>query len=109
MHGPSRKDGSTLYFSLKMPNTISMSPNYVLKFSKNNNLKRPRLNVFAHITDRVNAKYDEIISKKFNGKLLNQNALDEYKEISNSSVDLLISSPPYLNIVNYTNSNWLKL
>ena len=109
MHGPSRKDGSTLYFSLKMPNTISMSPNYVLKFSKNNNLKKPRLNVFAHITDRVNAKYDEIISKKFNGKLLNQNALDEYKEISNSSVDLLISSPPYLNIVNYTNSNWLKL
>ena len=46
MHGPSKKDGSTIYFSLKMPNSISMSPNYVKKYSLKNNLVKPKINVF---------------------------------------------------------------
>lgn len=34
MHGKPKKDGSTNYFSLSMPNTISMSPNYIKNYSK---------------------------------------------------------------------------
>lgn len=34
MHGQQRKDGTTMYFSLNMPNSISMSPKYVMNYAK---------------------------------------------------------------------------
>ncbi|MGL4343167.1 MAG: DNA methyltransferase [Metamycoplasmataceae bacterium] len=110
MHGPMKKNGETIYFSLSMPNTISMSPNYVEKYSKINNLKKPKGNIFIKIINRINDKYDEnIIPKKFEGLIFENNATIENENIKDDTVNLVITSPPYLNIVNYTNSNWLKL
>lgn len=109
MHGPTRKDGSTIYFSLKMPNTISMAPNYVRKFAKVHNLEKPNVNIFAQIKDRVLKKFDTLMENEFNGKVEEQNALSEFSFIEDNSIRLLITSPPYLSVVNYTRSNWLKL
>lgn len=110
MHGPTKKDGSTIYFSLKMPNTISMSPNYVFNYSIKNNLIRPDVNIFKQLVDRIEKKYDENLFKnKYEGKMFYSDSTKENKFIVNSSVDLVVTSPPYLSIVNYTRSNWLKL
>ena len=109
MHGPSRKNGDTIYFSVSKPNTISMSPNYVKNYVKKNNLKIPLVDVFQKVIDRINTKYDNIIEKEFKGKIYNYNATNKNPHIKNNSIDLVVTSPPYLSIVNYTNSNWLKL
>lgn len=109
MHGPSRKDGSTIYFSLKMPNTISMAPNYVRKFAAEHNLERPQVNIFEQIKKRVINKYDVLIGQNFDGEVREHDALKNFEFIADNSVSLLITSPPYLSIVNYTRSNWLKL
>lgn len=110
MHGPLRKNGESIYFSLDMPNTISMSPNYVKNYSIKNNLIKPNVNVFQKIIDRIILKYDEkIISKKFSGTVMENNAIYNNSKIKDNSVQLVITSPPYLSIVNYTVSNWLKL
>lgn len=110
MHGPTKKNNTTIYFSLSMPNTISMSPNYVFNYSKSKKLKRPQINIFDQLRNRVNSKFDENLFKsKYDGKIYFQDATQPNKNIKNNSVNLVITSPPYLNIVNYTKSNWLKL
>ncbi|ALV23455.1 hypothetical protein ASO20_02230 [Mycoplasma sp. (ex Biomphalaria glabrata)] len=109
MHGKLKKDGTTIYFSLDMPNTISMAPNYVKKFAAAKNLIKPDVNIFELIRNRINQKYDELLSKKFKSNIYEINALENNKDIENNSIKLLITSPPYLSVVNYTNSNWLKL
>lgn len=109
MHGPTKKNGETIYFSLKMPNTISMSPNYVKNYSLKNNLTRPIVNIFDNLKDRVNKKYHDIMSSDFDGKIFYSDSTKKNRYIKDESVGLVITSPPYLNIVNYTTSNWLKL
>ena len=109
MHGKIRKDGTSKYFSLDMPNTISMSPNYVAKFSKERKLTKPKNNIFTQIKNAINKKYDNLLSKHFNGNIFEQDALKVNNQIKNNSIDLVVTSPPYLSIVNYTSSNWLKL
>ncbi len=110
MHGRTRKDNSTMYFSIDMPNTISMSPNYVRKYASNHNLKCPDLNIFENIKNRIISKYDEkILDLNYSGKILFDDATKNNKKIKDNSVSLVITSPPYLSIVDYRLSNWLKL
>lgn len=110
MHGPTKRNGESIYFSLNMPNTISMSPNYVKNYSKKNNLTKPEQDIFQKIIDRIKIKYDEeIIPNIFNGKILEENAILNTNKIKKNSIKLVITSPPYLSIVDYTKSNWLKL
>lgn len=110
MHGKTRKDGSTMYFSIDMPNTISMSPNYVRKYAQIHNLKCPDLNIFENIKNRLIRKYDEkILDLDYSGKILFDDATKNNKKIKDNSVSLVITSPPYLSIVDYRLSNWLKL
>lgn len=109
MHGPIRKDGSTIYFSVDMPNTISMSPNYVKNYCKKNKLKKPDVNIFSQIKDRIIKKFDNLLEKNYDAKMFYWDSRKENHYIQNNSIDLVITSPPYLSIVNYTNSNWLKL
>lgn len=109
MHGPSRKDGSTIYFSLSMPSTISMAPNYVRKYAKENKLQKPISNIFVLIKNRLKKKYDDILNQDYLSKIYIKNALHKNNNVADKSVKLLMTSPPYLNMVNYTRSNWLKL
>ncbi|MCC3161130.1 MAG: site-specific DNA-methyltransferase [Mollicutes bacterium PWAP] len=109
MHGPTRNDGSSMYFSLDMSNTISMSPEYVRKYAIEHNLPLKEVNVFEKIKDRINSKYDEILEDEFNYNLKEHDSTLQNDAVQGNSVDLVVTSPPYLSIVNYTNSNWLKL
>ena len=109
MHGPMKKNGETIYFSLDMPNTISMAPNYVKNYAQKNGLTRPKVNIFSQLKSRLNKKYDEILKSDFDAKFFIQDSIKENFKIKNESVTLVVTSPPYLNIVNYKTSNWLKL
>lgn len=109
MHGPTRKNGSTIYFSVDMPNTISMSPNYVKNYCKKNNLKAPNVNIFSQIKNRIIQKFDNLLEKNYDAKMFYWDSTIENSNILDNSVNLVITSPPYLSIVNYTKSNWLKL
>lgn len=109
MHGPMRKNGDSIYLSLSMSNHTSMSKNYVKKFSKEHNLKKPIDNVFTKIKNRsidILSKA-EFSSKK--GLVKYGNALEIDKYFPNLNPKLIFTSPPYLNIINYTNQNWIKM
>jgi DNA methylase len=110
MHGGHRRDGSSQYLSISMPNTFSMSPMYVEKFIAENNLVAPDQNVFERIQDKLARLYLDAIDGPV-GVTYAQDAaaLLRSDSIRARSVDLLVTSPPYLQVVNYGTANWIRL
>ena len=112
MHGGERKDGSSIYASISMPNTFSMSPNYVRKYVGRNKLKRVERNVFDLLENRVNRLLNDDLNYKQGHvfqldakQLKNTNQLSKF----NKKIKLVVTSPPYLNIINYALQNWIRL
>ena len=112
MHGSERKDGTSGYLSISMPNTFSMAPDYVRRFVQTKELNRFYRNVFDNLRDKVKRVFKKHISPKKEAFIFECDA----KEISKSKelkkhqgkVDLLLTSPPYLGIVNYAKQNWIR-
>ena len=112
MHGGERKNGTSGYLSISMPNTFSMSPEYVRRFVQTKELKRVNRNVFDILKEKVERIFGKHNSPKNESFITECDA----KEISKSEdfkkylgkVDLLLTSPPYLGIVNYAKQNWIR-
>ena len=112
MHGGVRKDGTSGYLSISMPNTFSMSSEYVRRFVQTKELKRVNRNVFAILKEKVERVFAKHISPKTESFITECDA----KQITRSTslkkyqgkVDLLLTSPPYLGIVNYAKQNWIR-
>ena len=100
MHGSSNG-----YLSLSMPNTFSMSPNYVKNYIREHNLHRPNRNAFELLLRKIDRCYQKPITK---GKVYNQNAIN-MSYIQTDSIDLILTSPPYTRVIRYGQFNWIRL
>jgi len=110
MHGAHRRDGSSQYLSISMPNTFSMSPSYVAKFIKENGLVAPDQDVFERIRDKLARLYlDELPGVDGETHAADAAELLTKGLIKARSVDLAVTSPPYLQVVNYATANWIRL
>jgi site-specific DNA-methyltransferase (adenine-specific) len=112
MHGGERKDGSSAYASISMPNTFSMSPEYVRRFVATNQLQRAHRDVFALLKDRVQWLFRDPFVLKRPGVVVRADArrLSEIQALESSKgrVKLVLTSPPYLDVVNYARQNWIR-
>lgn len=110
MHGGWRRDGSSQYLSISMPNTFSMSPIYVKKFIRENQLKKLDQNVFERLRDKLARLYlDDNAGTSGVSHNSDAAALLKGSKIEAGTVDLIVTSPPYLQVVNYAQSNWIRL
>lgn len=119
MHGKHRKDGSSIYCSIDMPNTFSMSPNYVRSFIDKHNLQKIKQDVFGLLEQRVTFLFQESVSELQNlshykpGACFEMDALDSTQKIiekyGKNSIGLIVTSPPYLKNINYAKYNWIRL
>jgi DNA modification methylase len=113
MHGKVRKDGETSYLSIDMPNTFSMSPDYVRKFVKRNRLKQIPADVFGKLRQRVSwLLRDGALPPKPSARIALGDAthLEEVlRKLSVPRVDAIITSPPYLGVLRYGAFNWIRL
>jgi site-specific DNA-methyltransferase (adenine-specific) len=100
MHG-----GSEGYLSLSMPNTFSMSPNYIRKFVAEHHLEKPERNVFELLLRKLERSYEKPPLK---GKAYNQDARN-MSRLKDKSVDLIVTSPPYTRVIRYGAFNWIRL
>ena len=110
MHGAWRRDDTSQYLSISMPNTFSMSPTYVEKYIRENGLKKIDQNVFNCLRNKLARLYvDDIGGKVGHAYHSDASKLLTGRSIGPESVDLVVTSPPYLQVVNYGTSNWIRL
>lgn len=119
MHGKHRKDGTSIYCSIDMPNTFSMSPNYVRNFIKTHRLTKPKQNVFTLLKQRTKHLLQEQddtlknLSQYKEGFCFEADAIDSSDKVlekyDKNSISLIITSPPYLKNIHYGKYNWIRL
>ena len=113
MHGNERSDGTSAYASISMPNTFSMSPGYVRKYVQNNRLNRVDRDIFVILKDKVKRLFEKegifqttgVVTYADAKDLSSNETLSHYK----GKVDLILTSPPYLGVINYAKQNWIRL
>lgn len=93
------------YLSLRMPNTFSMAPNYVKNYIHTHGLIKPKRNVFELLKRKLERCYQRPLQK---GKAYKQD-VRRMTRIKNSSIDLIITSPPYTRVIKYGQFNWIRL
>lgn len=112
LHGGERANGTSGYASIDMPNTFSMSPDYVRKFVQTNQLNRFYRNMFELLREKTERLYKKHKGLKQSGLVMKANAkcLSEVEELKpyHKKVSLILTSPPYLGIVNYAKQNWIR-
>ena len=110
MHGAWRRDDTSQYLSISMPNTFSMSPNYVEKFIRENGLQKIDQDVFELLRNKLARLYVDDPGGTV-GRAHHADASEFLMghSVKQESVDLVVTSPPYLQVVNYGTSNWIRL
>ncbi len=110
LHGSHRRDGTSLYLSISMPNTFSMSPTYVKNYIRENKLRKLDQDVFERLRDKLARSYlDDIDGTSGDTFRTDATELLAGPKVKPGSVDLLLTSPPYLRVVNYGTANWIRL
>lgn len=110
MHGSWRNDGTSQYLSISMPNTFSMSPTYVRKFIAEHGLEKMPQDVFERLRDKLARLYLDDITGTVGDVFLEDAANLMVKgPLRPGTVDLVVTSPPYLQVVNYGTANWIRL
>ena len=112
MHGSERQDGTSAYLSISMPNTFSMSPGYVKRFVETKRLNRVPRDVFEILSDKLDRLFnsggisgEDAIVRSANAKKITE--VEDFKPYA-GRVKLIVTSPPYLDIVNYAKQNWIR-
>jgi hypothetical protein len=101
LHGSSR-----VSLSVKCAHSFSMSPGYVARSARKLKLKKPRRDVGRCILERAAHILDGEAPKLW-GYAYNRDARS--LPFPASVADLIITSPPYLNMQTYAWDNWLRL
>lgn len=112
LHGAMRQDGTSAYASISMPNTFSMSPAYVRRYIAANHLQRLQRNVFQLLREKVERLFRNGVPSSTAGRT----ALVDVKNLTSEplfseyvgKVQLILTSPPYLDVVNYLKQNWIR-
>ncbi len=112
MHGAERQDGTSGYASISMPNTFSMSPNYVRRYVAENRLNRVERDVFSILVAKIERLRVDGAPQEFEACVSACDAKElarcpEFQSIM-GKVDLVVTSPPYLDVVNYAKQNWIR-
>lgn len=112
MHGNERQDGTSSYASISMPNTFSMSPEYVRRYVETNQLQRVERNVFQLLRERCERLLRSGAPPLTTGVVARADAKHlgcvEQFAPHRGNVRLIVTSPPYLGVVNYARQNWIR-
>lgn len=106
LHGHSK-----LSLSLPCSHSFAMAPNYVRKYARREGLRRPYRDVTKCLVSRTKKLLSQpspsILGRAFLSSAEKYPLIDG-SDLSNS-VDLIVTSPPYLNMQTYAKDSWLRL
>lgn len=109
MHGKYRRNGDdSIYLSIDMPNTFSMSPRYIRDYVAKHRIKSLALDVFEKTRIRLKRLFRDP-APAATGEAYNLDARKLTQVVKPESVALIFSSPPYLKVIKYGLYNWIRL
>ena len=108
LHGESHR--SEFCLSNRMPRTISTKPDYSIRWWAERQLRAPRRNVFDTLRKTALFRYRMPPAER-RGTVREADARtvgNAFPEL-NRKVDLVVTSPPYLDTTDYAEDQWLRL
>ena len=108
LHGESQKSKS--YLSNQMPRTISTKPAYSVRYWQMHNSLAPERDAFELIRDRITFRYESDPPEK-NGLILKTDMRELPRLVNDfkKPIKCVITSPPYLDVTNFEEDQWLRL
>lgn len=108
LHGESERSNS--YLSNQMPRTISTKPAYSVRYWKSRNLIAPERDVFELLRDRAAFRYKSAPPQERGAVLrTDMRELPRLLKDYTGRVKCVITSPPYLDVTNFEEDQWLRL
>ncbi|UCD38966.1 MAG: site-specific DNA-methyltransferase [Fidelibacterota bacterium] len=109
LHGKYRRSGTdSIYLSIDMPNTFSMSPEYIRRYVAEKQLAYLPLDVFVNTRRRVEWLFRKGIPAT-KGEAHRHDVRRLHELLPADSIQLVVTSPPYLKVVKYGLYNWIRL
>ena len=108
LHGETKKSSS--YLSNQMPRTISTKPAYSIRFWQEHGYRPPERDVFELLHDRIAYRY-ESDPPPSKGKVFRTDMRELPRLIVSpvKPIKCVITSPPYFNVTNFEEDQWLRL
>ncbi len=103
LHGDSQ-----LFLSVQTKDTWSASPRYVREYVAAHGLVYEQRDVFENLDRKANLVYRLPMPENC-GKVYRCNITRSKTSIRDNSIDLIVTSPPYLSVRNYPLDNWLRV
>jgi hypothetical protein len=108
LHGES--DRSDYYFSNQMPHSISTKPDYSVRYWKKHGMVSPFRDVFRVLHNRAEFRLrDGAPERKGMVVRCDVRKLSGAFRRSHGAVSAVITSPPYLDVTNFEEDQWLRL
>lgn len=108
LHGESHR--SKLYFSNRMPRTISTKPDYSMRWWNERNYIAPERDVFSILKQLARFRFRMPLAP-MRGSIIQSDARkasEAHVDLA-GSVKLVVTSPPYLDTTDYSEDQWLRL
>jgi DNA methylase len=108
LHG--EMDKSSSYFSNQMPRTISTKPAYSIRYWREHGLRPKRRRVFEILRNRARFRLQDG-RPSHRGIALQADVRETSRLLERwqGRVQAIITSPPYLNVTNFEEDQWLRL
>jgi len=105
LHGHSK-----VSLSLPCSHSFAMAPNYVRKYARKAGLRRPARDVKACLEVRVaQLLEDRLPACRGSARIQSAEEADKLRNFRNGGfADLIVTSPPYLNVQIYAKDSWLR-
>jgi len=113
LHGASSHDQErSSFLSISMPNTFSMSPNYIRGYIEAKGLRQIPVNVFSAVRRKFKRLF--VHEPPATCGFAYRESIENLPRIPNPylrkrQVKLIVTSPPYLRVVKYGLYNWIRL
>lgn len=108
LHLNATKDGTPRGLTVSMPNTFAMAPGYVSRYIDEHELAAPDVDVFERLRARL-ATLDPDSVGGTPGGCIHRSAVQRSPKYLDGRTRLLLSSPPYLNVIKYAKFNWVRM
>ena len=94
--------------TVSMPNTFAMAPGYIRNYISQHGLRAPDVDVFRRLRERLAVLAPDTVGG-LAGESILRDATRRSPQHLDGRVSLLLSSPPYLDVIKYAKFNWIRL